>query len=153
MAAQLVLPVMARAEVVDGGLSPVELFKQRYEPQADPAPTVHEAVGRIAAFKGEIYINGKPAELGQSIHLGDVLTVPRTGEMKVRFVDSSELTVPKGAELKIDGFLLRNTGSLGDSMAKIATDALSTTFRVADPFSHDNRCGTETACPTLRVRN
>jgi hypothetical protein len=117
-----------RAEVV---VSSDARFVERDDAASTSAPRTREGsvIGRIVKFHGEIFINGKPAKLGDEVRLNDELSVPTVGEAHVVFSDKSTIVVGARSKLKMESYMLREPYDAAGFISDAAVDALSTVYR------------------------
>lgn len=86
--------------------------------------------------------------VGADIFIGDRVITGATGQVQIKFDDSTELVVGPSSSLVIEDYLLREDGSAG----KLALNALAGTFRFVTGGAPKDRYTIKTPTGTIGVR-
>jgi len=86
--------------------------------------------------------------VGADIFIGDRVVTGSTGQVQIKFDDSTELVVGPSSSLVIEDYLLREDGSAG----KLALNALAGTFRFVTGGAPKDRYTIKTPTGTIGVR-
>lgn len=86
--------------------------------------------------------------VGADIFIGDRVVTGDSGQVQIRFMDSTELVVGPRSALVIEDYLLRSDGSAG----QMAIEALSGTFRFVTGSAPKDRYRITTPTGTIGVR-
>jgi hypothetical protein len=85
-----------------------------------------EAVGSALAISGQCFVQtgGKriPLELGDVVHVGDVLDVPAPARLKLRMEDGSVLSVASNSQLTITAYTVDADGKRQNAEFSLGRD-------------------------------
>lgn len=112
------------------------------------ADATGQALGVNQDAKADTKAGMKVLQVGSDIFIGDRVVTNGSGQVQIRFSDSTKLVVGPNSALLIEDYLLRNDGSGG----KFAVNALKGTFRFVTGKAPKDRYLIETPTGTIGVR-
>lgn len=115
---------------------------------ASAAQAAGTAVGVDPQAAAERQNQSTTLVVGADIFIGDRVVTGDSGQVQIRFMDSTELVVGPRSALVIEDYLLRGDGSAG----RMAIEALSGTFRFVTGSAPKDRYRITTPTGTIGVR-
>src|SRR5205085_3634453 len=98
----------------------------------------------LAALGG----NTRVLAVGSDVFIGDLVKTKQYGQVQIRFADNTELVIGPDSELKIEDYLIRKDGTVGN----LTINMLAGAFRFATGEADHDRYLIKTPTGTMAVR-
>jgi hypothetical protein len=117
-------------------------------------PALAAPAGTVVGLLGISFIESggsrAPAALGQPVQVGDSVSVPADGRLKLRMADGSIVSLAAGSQLKISAYGIDNSGMRQEAQLSMTQGLLRA---VVAPVDHPAKFEVQTAVGTAAVRS